>query len=171
MADTVQQIMERMTVPLQDMESNGIFSHVWLFALFVDSQEEINSIIRKRRNMEYSLNSYSKTLQDYLAVIEYEMNLESLRKLRKKKLGMSFLLVEMCIGVFKALDSDNSIVGRIIYTFERMVRKYSGDLNVWLKYVEYCESVSNENRLAGLYPRYLSSPFGDVQNPPTASSS
>lgn len=59
----------------------------------------------------------------------------------------------MFVGVFKALDSDNSIVGRIIYTFERMVRKYSGDLNVWLKYVEYCESCNNENRLAGLYPR------------------
>ena len=42
--------------------------------------------------MEYSLNSYSKTLQDYLAVIEYEMNLESLRKLRKKKLGMTFFV-------------------------------------------------------------------------------
>ena len=99
MADTVQQIMERMTVPLQDMESNGIFSHVWFFELFVHLQEEINSIIRKRRNMEYSLNSYSKTLQDYLAVIEYEMNLESLRKLRKKKLGMTFLYLFRCVQV------------------------------------------------------------------------
>ena len=37
MADNVQQIMERMTVPLQDMESNGIFSHVWLLELLVHS--------------------------------------------------------------------------------------------------------------------------------------
>ena len=29
MADAVQRIMERMTAPLQEMEANGIFSHVW----------------------------------------------------------------------------------------------------------------------------------------------
>ena len=77
----------------------------------------------------------------------------------------------MCIGIFEDLESDHSIVERIIFTFERMVRKYSGDLNVWLKYVEYCESYNYENRLAGLYPRYFSWFSGDLQNPPIPSSS
>lgn len=34
MADAVQRVMERMTVPLQEMEANGIFSHVWCYGDF-----------------------------------------------------------------------------------------------------------------------------------------
>lgn len=29
MADLVQTIMEKMTIYLQDLETNGLFSHVW----------------------------------------------------------------------------------------------------------------------------------------------
>ena len=41
-----------------------------------------------------------------------------------------------------------------MFTFERMTRRYTGDLNVWLKYVEYCEINGFENKLAVLYPKY-----------------
>ena len=37
--------------------------------------------------MEYNINSHTRTIQDYLIAIEYEINLESLRRLRKKRLG------------------------------------------------------------------------------------
>lgn len=49
--------------------------------------------------------------------------------------------------------SDYSIRNRIFYIFERLVRKYKGDLNVWLKYVEYCEASGNSERLDMIYPR------------------
>ena len=34
-----------------------------------------------------------------------------------------------------------------------MVRKYQGDLSVWMKYVEYCEASGNSERLSTIYPR------------------
>ena len=40
--------------------------------------------------MEYAMSSYSKTIQDYLTSIQYEINLETLRKMRKNRLGILF---------------------------------------------------------------------------------
>ena len=34
------------------------------------------------------MSSYSKTIQDYLTAIQYEINLETLRKMRKNRLGI-----------------------------------------------------------------------------------
>ena len=81
------EIMEQMVPSLRDMEANEIFSHVRFVVAFADAKEEIASIIRKRRGMEYAMISYSKTIQDYLTAIEYEINLETLRKMRKNRLG------------------------------------------------------------------------------------
>lgn len=61
---------------------------MWVFWEISNAQAEIASIIRKRRNMEYALYSYSKNIRDYLSAIEYEINLDSLRKLRKRRLGI-----------------------------------------------------------------------------------
>lgn len=90
MADTVNEIMDRMAPELHDLETNGIFSHVGFFWEISNAQAEIASIIRKRRNMEYALYSYSKNIRDYLSAIEYEINLDSLRKLRKRRLGIDW---------------------------------------------------------------------------------
>ena len=105
--------------------------------------------------MEYSLYSYSKSQQDFINVIEYELNLESLRKIRKKRLGL-FLVHLLLLGIDKSLPSDYHILNRITFTFERMVRKYYSDLSVWLRYVEYCETTQNFSRLSQLYPRFAS---------------
>lgn len=58
------------------------------------------------------------------------------------------------IGLDKPLISDFSVRNRIYFIFERMVKKYKGDLNVWMKYVEYCEASGNLDRLNTIYPRY-----------------
>lgn len=63
---------------------------MWVFWEISNAQAEIASIIRKRRNMEYALYSYSKNIRDYLSAIEYEINLDSLRKLRKRRLGIDW---------------------------------------------------------------------------------
>lgn len=65
-----------------------------------------------------------------------------------------FSYVCLIVGLTKPLISDYSVQKRILYTFERMVRRYPGNLNAWLKFVEYCESTGNQSRLSGLYPRF-----------------
>ena len=93
MSDNVNEIMEKMAPELRDLETNDVFSHVGFVAVIAHVQEEITSIIRKRRNMEYAIYSSSKTVRDYLVAIEYEINLDTLRKLRKRRLGFHFVCV------------------------------------------------------------------------------
>ena len=49
--------------------------------------------------------------------------------------------------------SDRNMLDRAVFTFERMVRKYSNDLNVWLKYVDFGQAYGFERKLSSLYPR------------------
>lgn len=46
--------------------------------------------------MEYNINSHTRSIQDYLVAIEYEINLDSLRRLRKKRLGRVVAHVSEC---------------------------------------------------------------------------
>ena len=96
MSENVNEIMERMVPDLQDLESNSVFSHVSEIVVYGDFQEEIASIIRKRRTMEYAIYSHTRKIDDYVNAIEYEVNLETLRKIRKRKLGIVFICLFDC---------------------------------------------------------------------------
>ena len=37
--------------------------------------------------MEYAIYSHTRRIEDYVLAIEYEVNLETLRKMRKRRLG------------------------------------------------------------------------------------
>ena len=39
--------------------------------------------------MEYNINSHTRSIQDYITAIEYEINLETLRKMRKRRIGIT----------------------------------------------------------------------------------
>ncbi len=55
-------------------------------------QVEIKSIIKKRTNFEYALHRRIKQKIDFLRSIEYEMNLEELRKKRMKRLVYNYTI-------------------------------------------------------------------------------
>lgn len=75
MADVVQYRLEKMIPELDDLEKRGLFS-----------KSEIREIVKKRRDFEYRLKRPSTIKEDYLRYIEYEKQLEALRKLRKKEI-------------------------------------------------------------------------------------
>lgn len=37
--------------------------------------------------MEYAIYSHTRKIEDYVLAVEYEVNLETLRKMRKRRLG------------------------------------------------------------------------------------
>lgn len=97
MAETVQFYLEQMVPELEDFEQKGLFTKV-PFRYFYDSkrfaywpgrqeQAEIKAIVKKRTNFEYALKRRIAKKIDFLRYIEYEMNLEALRKKRKARLG------------------------------------------------------------------------------------
>ncbi|KAL0398783.1 UNVERIFIED_CONTAM: hypothetical protein Sradi_2221600 [Sesamum radiatum] len=73
MADVVQFKLERMLNELDDLERRGLFS-----------RREIAEIVKKRRKFEYRLKRPSPLKEDFLAYIDYEKQLDALRRLRKK---------------------------------------------------------------------------------------
>ena len=75
MADMVQYRLERTVNELDDLERRVIFS-----------RREIAEIVKQRRKFEYRLKRPSPLKQDYLAYIEYEKQVDSLRRLRKKSI-------------------------------------------------------------------------------------
>ena len=111
MADYIEMVMERMLPELKDFEEKGMFT-----------AEEISSIVAQRRSHEYILRR-KKTISvsdDYLHAIQYELDLDSLRKKRKNDRGIK-----------KVSISDYGCMKRIQFLFDRALKSMSGDIKWW----------------------------------------
>ncbi|KAK4360423.1 hypothetical protein RND71_019375 [Anisodus tanguticus] len=123
MADVVQYKMERMLPELDDLEKHALFS-----------RHEISEIVKQRRKFEYRLKRPSPLKQDFLAYIDYEKTLDSLRLLRKKKTGHRKL---------KKSLSDYAGVSRIIQIYRLATSRFKGDIELWFHYLEFCRERRN----------------------------
>lgn len=82
--ERVQWNQEQMLSELKDLQQKRIFSPA-----------EVREILKKRTTFETALIRRTPRKKDFLAYIEYEMNLERLRRMRVKKLSGSAWL---CLG-------------------------------------------------------------------------
>ncbi|KAJ9169123.1 hypothetical protein P3X46_020585 [Hevea brasiliensis] len=130
MADTVQYRLERMVDELDDLEKRGLFT-----------RREIAEIVKQRRKFEYRLKRPSPLKQDYLAYIEYEIQLDSLRRLRKKSVSRE--LKKKGNKKIKMSVSDFAGVSRIVDIYRLAVMRYKGDIGLWFRYLEFCRERRN----------------------------
>ncbi|KAI8576019.1 hypothetical protein K450DRAFT_258984 [Umbelopsis ramanniana AG] len=131
MADTVQFYLEQMVPELEDLENKNLFS-----------KTEIKAIVKKRTNFEYALKRRISKKVDYLRYIEYEMNLEALRKKRKSRLESK---------TAKQSLSDYAGTRRIFFIFERALRKFNGDISLWLQYIEFAKANGANKTLGKIF--------------------
>eukprot|EP00897_Mesotaenium_endlicherianum_P009985 jgi/Mesen1/9014/ME000565S08343 len=124
MADTVQYLLEEMVPEVEDLEKRGLFTRV-----------EIKQIVKARTNFEYRLKRRATLKEDFQRYVEYEIKLEALRKFRKKALVRELKASKLR---WRSSLSDRAITRRVIFIYERAVRKFRGDLRLWLKYMEFC---------------------------------
>lgn len=131
MADVVQYRLERMVNELDDFERRGLFT-----------RREIAEIVKQRRKFEYRLKRPSPLKQDYLAYIEYETQLDSLRRLRKKSLARELRNqgTENEKKKKKTRKSVSDFAGlvRIVEIYRLAVTRYKGDIDLWFRYLEFC---------------------------------
>ncbi|EPX72900.1 U3 snoRNP-associated protein Utp6 [Schizosaccharomyces octosporus yFS286] len=120
MAEKVQYYLERSVPELEDLLEKKIFN-----------QEEINSIVKSRREYEGKLSRRQVKLTDFLSYIQYEMTLEALRKKRHKRLQIKG----------KTTVSDYAGVRKVLYLFLRATNKFFGDSTLWLDYIQYAKSI------------------------------
>ncbi|KAJ3414189.1 pheromone processing endoprotease [Chytridiales sp. JEL 0842] len=141
MADSVQFHLERMLPELEDLENKGIFG-----------KDEIKAIVKRRTAFEYAIHRRISRRADYLRYIEYEMNLERLRKKRKQRLGLN---VKPEKGEKSASASDHSILKRIHALYSKALRKFPGDLALWAQYFEWSKETGSSKSLGKSYARAI----------------
>lgn len=98
MADVVQYRLERMVDELDDLERREMFTRA-----------EIAEIVKQRRKFEYRLKRPSPLKQDFIAYIDYEIQLDELRQLRRRvslrrKRRNRFLISPAWRGMLRFID-------------------------------------------------------------------
>ena len=136
MADVVQEIMEDMVSEFDDMAKKKMFTAA-----------EIKEIVKKRRGFEYKLARRESKKTDYVRCIQYEGALDKLRILRKKRMGIG--------KKSKASIGDYAIQKRINFTYDRMLRKWKGDTELWKTYIAHCMEQKATKMLSTAFGRAL----------------
>ncbi|KAF9962103.1 U3 snoRNP protein [Modicella reniformis] len=134
MADTVQFYMEEMVPEMRDLEQKGIFS-----------KKEIASILKKREKFEYALKRRISKKADFLRYIEYEMNLEELRKKRRARM----------VTKTKMSISDYAGPRRIYFIYKRCLNKFKGDISIWLQYINYAKKTGASRTLGKIFAQAI----------------
>ncbi|KAL8973255.1 MAG: hypothetical protein Q9183_000055 [Haloplaca sp. 2 TL-2023] len=98
------------------------------------TKDEVNSIVKRRSGYEHKLNARGSTASDYARYAEYEMNLDSLRKTRARRLGIR----------------SRTYAGqrRILFIFDRATKKFHGDTALWLQYLAFARKQKSNKRVS-----------------------
>lgn len=158
-----------MLAELKDLIDKGLFSRVRCFSktffLFdVRVQTEAKLIMKKRREFEMALVRRVSRKTDFLRYAAYEMDLERLRRKRVEKISECGPLTLRRPWGWTTTDtarslwftevrspqsvSDYAIVKRVFQIFERAIRKFKGDVGLWMEYIRVAEK-AGAKALAG----------------------
>ncbi|KAF2747577.1 hypothetical protein M011DRAFT_477203 [Sporormia fimetaria CBS 119925] len=110
-SDKARFYLENSASELNELERKKIFT-----------REEIVSIAKKRSDFEHTINARGSHPSDYVRYIEFEKNVGALRRKRVKRLGV------------KAPGSGQKT---IFFLYNRAVKKFPGDLDLWMQYIEF----------------------------------
>ncbi|KAL2039554.1 hypothetical protein N7G274_007826 [Stereocaulon virgatum] len=129
-SDKVRFYLEQSVPELQELAAKEIFT-----------TQEILSITKKRSDFEHKLNARGSQAADYARYAEYEMNLESLRKKRAKRLGVK--------------STNHTGQRRIFFVLERATRKFQGDLGLWIQYIAYARKQRSNKKVSQILTSVL----------------
>ncbi|EAU34943.1 conserved hypothetical protein [Aspergillus terreus NIH2624] len=125
-ADKARFFLEKSVPELKEFERKKIFS-----------KEEITSIVKRRSDFEHKLNARGAKPADFVRYAEYEMNLDTLRRKRVKRLGIR--------------SAGYSGQRRIFFILDRATRKFHGDIGLWVQYIEYAREQKAFKKLSTIF--------------------
>ncbi|KAL8810169.1 MAG: hypothetical protein Q9200_002799 [Gallowayella weberi] len=105
------------------------------------TKDEVNSVAKKRSTFEHKLNARGSTASDYARYVEYETNLDTLRRTRAKRLGIK--------------STSYSGQRRIFFVLDRATRKFHGDTALWLQYLTFARKQKAHKRVAQIITNML----------------
>lgn len=104
-------------------------------------QDEITSITKRRSDFEHKINARGSQPIDFARYAEYEMNVDSLRKKRVKRLGVK--------------SPAHAGQKRIFFVLDRATRKFHGDIGLWMQYIEYARKQKAYKKLTQVLTNVL----------------
>ncbi|KAK4612465.1 U3 small nucleolar RNA-associated protein 6 [Fulvia fulva] len=130
-SDKARFYLEQYVPELQEYQQKGIFT-----------REEITAITSKRSGFEHTLNARGSTPADYARYATYEMNLDGLRKKRRKRLG---------IKGAKTFNGQRTV----FFVLDRATKKFPGDMGLWMQYIDFCSKEKASKKLAKVFTSVL----------------
>jgi U3 small nucleolar RNA-associated protein 6 len=116
--------------------------------------------VKRRTAFQYSIHRRISRKADFLRYIEYEINLERLRKKRKTRLRLDVKPLEGEKGYSKA---DFSITKRIHTLYQQALKKFPGDMQLWFQYFEWGRSSGGSKTMGKNFARF-ELPFSIIFN-------
>lgn len=120
MSSKIRFYMEQSVPELEDLKRKGLFD-----------QKEITMIMRRRTDFEHRIQGRGAKPRDFLKYADFEINLEKLRIKRFARLRETDH-VDTTPSI-----SDWAGFRKVIFIFDRAVRRFSGDLDIWAKYLKF----------------------------------
>ncbi|KAF3990277.1 hypothetical protein FT663_01055 [Candidozyma haemuli var. vulneris] len=139
MSSKIRFYMESSVPELEDLKRKGLFD-----------QKEITMIMRRRTDFEHRIQGRGAKPRDFLKYADFEINLE---KLRVKRF---FRLRETDHVDTAPSISDWAGFRKIIFIFDRAVRRFSGDLDIWAKYLQFVKDKDAIKVVYRVYAKLLS---------------
>ncbi|CAL7936304.1 unnamed protein product [Xylocopa violacea] len=108
-------------------------------------KNEIRGIAKKLKEYEYKIQRHTKTKEDYLRYIQYEMDLLKLIKQRRDKIGITQ----------KKSDIDHTITNKMDRLYRDAIFKFQDDIRFWVAYIKFCKHVHYHNNVSHMLGRML----------------
>ncbi|KKZ65390.1 hypothetical protein EMCG_08770 [[Emmonsia] crescens] len=129
-SDKARFYLEKLVPEFKEYEKKKIFS-----------KDEIAAILKKRSDFEHRINATGPKPADYARYAEYEMNLDTLRRKRIKRLGVKSPI--------------HSGQRRVFFILERATKKFHGDISLWMQYIDYARRQKAYKKLGQIFMNAL----------------
>ena len=128
-AASVRYLLEESVPELEALVENKVFT-----------RDEVRSIVRKRQGFEYALQRRAPVLEDYRRYVQFEADLNKLRRHRVATAADAKESRSERAGQVGKLAGGHAFTRRIHFIYQRALNKFKGDLSLWLEYFTFCRS-------------------------------
>jgi len=133
MAEVVFQNLEQQLPVLEELSREGVFN-----------EDELRAIIKRRTHFEYKLQKRITKKKDILDYLEYEMKLDALRQKRSVRLKLKPYNAA-AVGITKKIHT----------LFRKGLMKFSDDLSLWMRYIDFCKTTNSVRALSLAFGKLL----------------
>ncbi|KAL6449445.1 UTP6 U3 small nucleolar RNA-associated protein 6 [Candida maltosa Xu316] len=111
--------------------------------------DKVRYYLEQRTDFEHRITGRGSKPRDFLKYVDFEINLEKLRKKRYARLSKVGLVDT------KPSISDWAGVRRIFFIFDRSVKRYPGEIDLWSKYLGFAKKSGAIKIIYKIYSRLL----------------